>query len=145
VQSFDVGPAHVVQDAEQGTQAVPSLKLPAGHATPPAVAVTVVHLVASFWSCVKLGPHVMQLPVPSAHSLQPSWQTSLKSVKVICGNAVHTFAVAGRGREKSAGAFGAGGTISCGRPPGIAGARAVGAALAVQTVAGRQWTRDRRG
>lgn len=82
MQSFDVGPAHVWHDDEQATQLVPSLKLPSGHATPAAVDGKVVHLVASFWSCVKCVPHLRQLPVPSAQVVHPSWQTLQSPVEV---------------------------------------------------------------
>ena len=34
MQSFDVGPEHVVHDGEQGLQVVPLLKLPSGQGSP---------------------------------------------------------------------------------------------------------------
>lgn len=73
IQLFDDGPEHVVQEGEQGLQAAPLLKAPSGHGFP--VDVTdfgAMHFVLSLAFWVKPDWQVMQVPVPSAHWVQPS-------------------------------------------------------------------------
>jgi len=72
-QSFDVGPEHVLHDGEQTLQAAPLPKVPSGHGFPADVAVFgAMHFVLSLASRVNWDWQAMQVPVPSAHSVQPS-------------------------------------------------------------------------
>lgn len=76
LQSFDVGPEHDAQDGEQGLQTEPLLKVSGGHWVPVDVtAGGAMHFVLSLAFRVKLDWQVIQVPVPSAHWAQPSWQT----------------------------------------------------------------------
>ena len=72
-QSFDVGPEHVLHDGEQTLQAAPLPKVPSGHGLPADVAdFGAMHFVLSLASKVKSVWQEMQVPVPSAHAVQPS-------------------------------------------------------------------------
>lgn len=51
IQSFEVGPEHVLQEGEQGLQVEPLLKLPSGHGVPVDVtAFGAIHFVLSLAS-----------------------------------------------------------------------------------------------
>ena len=76
MQSLEVPPVHVWHDEEHGEQVDPVLKLPTGHVWP----VVVIdwgglHLVGSFASWENPDLQAVQSPVPSAHWVQPNWQT----------------------------------------------------------------------
>lgn len=77
IQSFDVAPLQVEHAEEQLAQAVPLLlKLPSGHTVPDDVLdSTASHFVLSFASCVKPVLQARQVPVESAHDVQPNSQT----------------------------------------------------------------------
>ena len=77
MQSPEEGPVQDRQRGEQGWQFFPSLKLPvAGHTVPVDVmAGGAMHSVRSFAFWVNPDLHVIQVPLPSAHWVQPRWHT----------------------------------------------------------------------
>lgn len=102
------------------------------------------HLVLSLAFAVNPLAQVVQVPVWSAHELQPSWQTeqTVRKKLIFFENALRTFAVACRRQEEAGRALSTGGAIITSSPSWITCALTVRATLAVQAVTRRRRVRN---
>ena len=109
MQSFAVGPVHVWQVAEHRAHAAPLAKLPLGQTTPLLVVWAAgLHLVASLASFENPDWQTWHAPVPSAHVVQPIWQTGFMLTKrnyqrksLLRDSGTQTLTVTTRGSKES--------------------------------------------